>query len=343
MGTLLKDNTPIRLRYNQNYFSFSFTALEFSDPSNNTFAYTLENFDNDWIETSSANRLARYTNVDPGEYIFRVKAANSDGVWNDTGISVPLIIEPPFWRTNFFYGLVLISIILLVLVWVKYREKKIKEQNRYLVLEQKLLRSQMNPHFIFNSLSSIQSFIFENNPVVAGSYLSSFAELIRSILYNSREEFITLEKEVQTLKNYLELQQLRYNKDFTYELSVDDDLEPEQVKLPPMLAQPFIENAIEHGLKDLDRTGELKISFLHVRDYLQIIVQDNGKGIEETMRLNRSRKKNHKSLATQITRERIEILNKGRKANLYSMKIEDRIDPNGKIAGTEVTVRIPLE
>jgi len=110
--------------------------------------------------------------VDPGNYIFKVKAANSDGFWNEEGISIPVVIQPPFWRTNWFYGILVLIVIVLVFVYIKYRERKIKEQNQMLMLEQKLLRSQMNPHFIFNSLSSIQSFIFENDPVQAGSYLS---------------------------------------------------------------------------------------------------------------------------------------------------------------------------
>jgi ligand-binding sensor domain-containing protein len=339
----LRHNEPIRLKYNQNYFSFGFSALDFSDPGQNTFQYKLENFDENWTSANAQNRIARYTNVDPGDYIFRVLAANNDGVWNETGLSIPLIIRPPFWKTKMFYGMVLASIILLVFLWVKYREKQIKEQNRYLVLEQKLLRSQMNPHFIFNSLSSIQSFIFENNPVVAGSYLSRFAELMRSILYNSREEFITLEKEIQTLNHYLELQQLRYNDQFKFELEIGPEIETETIKIPPMLAQPFIENAIEHGLKDLERQGLLKISFSLYSGMLVFCVEDNGIGVEEARRRNLNKAREHQSLATVITRERIDILNKGRRDRLYDMNITDRINEKGQQEGTVVTFHIPVD
>ena len=228
-------------------------------------------------------------------------------------------------------------------MWVKQREKKMLEQNRFLILEQKLLRSQMNPHFIFNSLSSIQSFIFENNPVVAGSYLSRFANLIRSILYNSREEYISLEKEIQTLRNYLDLQQLRFNNNFDYELYTDPDIELETIKIPPMLAQPFIENAIEHGLKDLDRRGQLKVSFTFHDGFIRIMIEDNGIGIEEAMRLKSETQKEHKSLATIITKERIEILNKGRKNRKYSMLIADQSTTENTKVGTRIELLIPVE
>ena len=332
------NNRGIILRYNENYFSFAFTALDFSNPGRNQFAYKLENFDDDWIYTGASNREARYTNVDPGTYTFVVKASNNDGFWNKTGISIPVMIRPPFWKTSLFYVMMAFSLLTIILVWVKWREKKIREQNRYLLMEQRLLRSQMNPHFIFNSLSSIQSFIFENNPVVAGAYLSRFAELIRSILYNSREEFITLEKEIQTLQHYLELQQLRYSNKFSYFIHIDPEIETEHMKIPPMLAQPFIENAIEHGFKEIGRKGELEIWFKQQPGFIMIIVRDNGIGINHA---NRNKKEGHHSLATIITRERISILNKGRKNRLYAIQISDNKKPGADQPGTTVEIKIP--
>ncbi|HPE57799.1 MAG TPA: two-component regulator propeller domain-containing protein [Bacteroidales bacterium] len=342
-STLLSTSNSIHLKYNQNYFSFSFTALDFSDPEQNRFRYKLENFDDNWIDATSLNRVAKYTNVDPGNYTFKVIAANNDGIWNETGVSIPLIIRPPIWRTNIFYAAILIMLIVLVYLWIKYRERQIREQNQYLILEQKLLRSQMNPHFIFNSLSSIQSFIFENDPLAAGSYLSRFSELIRSILYNSREEYITLEKEIKTLQNYLELQQLRYQNKFIYTLIIDPEMEPETMKIPPMLAQPFIENAIEHGLKDLDREGFLKIEFLLHFNTIHIRVEDNGVGIENTKLQNHEKAREHKSLATIITNERINILNKRRKNNLYMLNIHNLKNIRDDAQGTLIEFIIPLD
>ncbi len=211
-----------------------------------------------------------------------------------------------------------------------------------LVLEQKLLRSQMNPHFIFNSLSSIQSFIFESNPVEAGSYLSRFAELIRSILYNSREEYITLENEIKTLKNYFELQQLRYNHKFDFEIDVDPMLDIEEISIPPMLAQPFIENAVEHGIKYIEDNGLITVSFTLMENSIMLIVEDNGIGIKAAKNMKNKKGSEHKSLATIITRERIEILNKGKRKKRYSMQVNETTDVSGKVDGTRVKLIIPF-
>jgi len=343
MDSLLMQQETISLKYNQNYFSFEFAALDFSNPEKNMYAFKLENFHEDWVYTQEGNHTARYTNVDPGKYIFRVKAANSDGLWNEEGISIPVVIKPPFWKTPWFFGLLLTLGLALVFVYIKYRERKIKEQNKLLILEQKLLRSQMNPHFIFNSLSSIQSFIFENNPVEAGSYLSRFAELIRSILYNSREEYITLENEIKTLKNYFELQQLRYNHKFDFEIDMDPEIFPEDISIPPMIAQPFIENAVEHGIKYIEEKGLITVSFTLMDDSMLLTVEDNGIGIKAAKNIKNKKASEHKSLATIITHERINILNKGRRKKLYSMQVQDTTDASGKVNGTRVKLIIPFQ
>ena len=339
---MLTAEKGINLSYNQNYFSFQFVALDYSNPEENKYAYKLEDFDESWIYTSALNRIARYTNVDPGQYTFCVKAANSDGVWNETGIRLPIIIKPPFWKTLWFYSLEFLMLVMCIFIVIKYREKKMREQNLYLQLEQKLLRSQMNPHFIFNSLSSIQSFIFESDPIKAGSYLSRFADLIRAILYNSREEYVLLEKEIKTLENYLDLQQLRYNNKFDYDIDVDPLLDPEGFLIPPMLAQPFIENSIEHGIKYIQEKGQISLSFTLMNDAILFIIIDNGIGIQAAKKLKENKSTGHKSLATIITRERIDIFNKGNKHKPYAMSVSDVKDTHGEVAGTKVKLIIPF-
>ncbi|MAE08293.1 MAG: hypothetical protein CL661_05985 [Bacteroidetes bacterium] len=332
----------IELEYDQNYFSFDYAAHDFSFPSKNKYAYKLENFDPEWFYTDASNRKAKYTNVPPGDYIFRVKAANNDGVWNEDGTAVELVINPPFWKTLWFYFLEGLLFVLLIVAYIKYREKNIKEKNKLLLVEQKLLRSQMNPHFIFNSLTSIQSFIFENNPIEAGSYLSKFSELIRSILYNSREEYISLEKEISTLKNYLEIQQLRYNKMFDYEIDVDSEIDIEMIAVPPMLAQPFIENSVEHGIKDLPGKGFISIKFSLSDESIFMIIEDNGIGVEASKKLKDGKAKEHKSLATIITKERITILNSKLKRKSFSIQITDIVGRDGKVEGTRIKFIIPF-
>lgn len=332
---------PITLKHNQNYFSFEFSAHDYSNPQKNRFAYKLEGFDPDWFFTDASDNKARYTNVAPGEYVFRIKAANNDGVWGDTVSGIDLIINPPFWKTAWFISIEIALIVALVIAYIKYREKKIHDRNKLLLMEQKLLRSQMNPHFIFNSLTSIQSFIFENNPIEAGSYLSRFSELIRSILYNSREEFISLEKEINTLNNYLDIQQLRYNNKFEYSIEIDPKIDTEMQAIPPMLAQPFIENSIEHGIKHLNGGGWIHISYSLSNDTLILKIEDNGIGIEASKKLKDKKASEHKSLAMVITKERIDILNNRKGSVKYSLKVEDIFD-SGKVSGTSVTFTIPV-
>jgi len=338
------NSKPIELNYDENYFSFEFTALDFSNQQNIKYAYKLENADKDWVYIESPSRIAKYTNIDPGNYEFRLRASNSDGIWNEKGISVGLIIKPPFWKTIWFLILVILFLIFIIILIIKYRERKIIEKTQFQLLEQKLLRSQMNPHFIFNSLSSIQSFIFENNPLEAGSYLSRFAELIRSILYNSREEFITIEKEIKTLKNYLDLQQLRYDKKFDYKINIDPLIQTDLIQIPPMLAQPFIENSIEHGIKHLKGRGFISISFtlMPEKNSILLIIQDNGIGIKASRKLENEKSKNHTSLATIIANERLDIFNKGLKKKQFIMEINDIKDDDGKVNGTKVKFIIPF-
>lgn len=334
-------NKTIKLDYNQNYFSFEFAALDFSSPEENKYAYKLENFNEEWTFADADDRKAKYTNVPPGDYIFRLKASNNDGVWNETGRSIDIVIRPPFWKTLWFYFIEGLLFVLIIVAYIKYREKNINEKNKLLLLEQKLLRSQMNPHFIFNSLTSIQSFIFENNPIEAGSYLSKFSDLIRSILYNSREEYISLEKEIKTLENYLEIQQLRFNNKFDFEITVDPKIDIEILAVPPMLAQPFIENSVEHGIKHIEGKGFVSITFSLIKDSILLIIEDNGIGIEASKKMKDKKAQEHKSLAIIITKERMSILNKRKKKKTCSMQIKDIIGTHGQVTGTRIEFVIP--
>jgi ligand-binding sensor domain-containing protein len=339
---LLRTDGTIKLSYDENYFSFTFTALDFSNPTANMYAYKLENFDTDWIKTSANQRIARYTNVFPGDYVFRVKASNNDGIWNDEGVSVHLSINPPFWKTNLFYSSVGFAIFLAIYLFIMLMKKKSRRKNQYLEMEQKLLRSQMNPHFIFNSLSSIQSFILDNNPVKAGSYLSRFADLIRSILYNSREAFVPVYKELKTLENYIELQQLRFDSRFDFNLEVDTEIDTEYFSIPPMMAQPFVENSIEHGMNELERQGHLNIRFTKKEDTLVITICDNGIGLAESGRKNRKKAIEHRSLATLITKERLSLFNRSYKVKKYKLEMNEMKGEGGINEGTEVIITIPF-
>jgi hypothetical protein len=235
------------------------------------------------------------------------------------------------------WGGILLVVFAGSLLFLIVRQRRRQLQAKQNELEQKLLRSQMNPHFIFNSLGAIQSFMMKNDGRKAAFYLSSFSSLMRSILKNSREEWITLQEEKQTLENYLNLHQLRLGEKLSFSVSVASDLEPESLILPPMLIQPFVENAIVHGIEPLDENGQITISFSQENEQLKITVEDNGKGIE-----NGEKRENHTSYALRIFEERVANLKRTIGAEVYS-HIGKRAVSDEQNPGTRVTVKLPLK
>jgi tetratricopeptide (TPR) repeat protein len=237
-------------------------------------------------------------------------------------------------------GLASLLILAIVIAVFAILQNRLRARQRTLQLEQKLLRSQMNPHFIFNSLTAIESFIYTNEPKAAGRYLSDFSQLIRLILDNSREEYIPLSKEISTLKYYLDLQRLRFNEQFDYSLEVEPEIDTENIAIPPMLAQPFIENAIEHGIKAMDHNGIIGIRFSLKGKMIHVEVSDNGIGITQSA-LSEKDQRSHRSLATVITNERLANLNRS-KAEKIQLHIEEVLDDDHHVAGTRVAFDIPL-
>lgn len=236
-------------------------------------------------------------------------------------------------------GLSVILIFLLLLGILILRQKNLQVRFKTIELEQKLLRTQMNPHFIFNSLCAIQDYMYSNNAKVAGDFLSRFAALMRQILENSRAEYVTIDKEVSMLTNYLEIQKLRFERKFIYEIDVDPSIDTEIFAIPPMLTQPFIENAIEHGLLPKKGKGKIVIRFQLQNKLLTIEVEDNGIGREKT----ENQKEEHQktSLSTILTRERLAYL-KNQTGKDISFFIYD-MKKNGIPSGTRVTFRIPYQ
>jgi len=239
-------------------------------------------------------------------------------------------------------SLILITLLALVIGWLINHNNKTKATRNLIILENKLLRSQMNPHFMFNSLNAIQTFILRKNPLEGAFYLAKFAELMRSILYNSREEFVTVEKEITMISNYLELQQIRFNNLFSYSIDVDPDIKVKKTLIPPMLAQPFIENAVEHGFKDIDYPGILNVSFKLEDEGILITIKDNGVGVERSKEYGMGKENLHKSLATVISKERLDLFNNRMKKDLFSLSIKQLEDDEGRITGTEVRMKIPF-
>ena len=343
----------IRLHHNQNVFSFDFVGIDFNNPDENYHLFMLENYDAGW-NLAGSERKAIYFNVPPGKYVFRVKAVNSYGIWSERAIEI--IISPPWW-TNWWVriGAILLvaGIFYLIVRWqlrIKFkrqieqadREKQLSELKRKTgELEMQALRAQMNPHFVFNSLNAINRFILQKDKTQASEYLTKFSRLVRMILQNSQSSLITLESEIESLKLYLELEALRFENRFDYKISMPKDLDIEMIKVPPLIIQPYAENAIWHGLMHKEEKGHLYIDINEENQQIVIRIKDDGIGRKQSANMTSKSATKHKSMGLQITSDRIAMLQ--REDNQQAaVVINDLENPDGSAAGTEVILKMPV-
>ncbi|WP_343623071.1 tetratricopeptide repeat-containing sensor histidine kinase [Flavobacterium lindanitolerans] len=241
-------------------------------------------------------------------------------------------------KKNTFNYFLLGSVVLMVLLFVFIVKAlySIKTKNKKIALQS--LRREMNPHFIFNSLNSVNQFISENKELEANKYLTSYSNLMRNMMENSNKDFVTLNNEVEQLKKYLDLEHLRFNEKFDYEITIDDALDGDAVLVPNMLLQPHLENAIWHGLRYKEGKGFLKLDFKLKNNMVKVIVDDNGIGLTKSKELKTTNQKVHESRGMTNTRERIGLLNELYKKNI-SLKISEKENPE---TGTRIEISFPL-
>lgn len=340
----------IRLSENENFFTIGFSALDFTNPARNRYRYQLHNYDKGWSTVNAENRKASYTKVTPGHYLFTVMGSNNDGVWDQDGTRLHIIITPLWYHTWVFRSVCLALCFILIwylisrrIRWIRRRhevEKKMLDIEKQLYdTELQALRLQMNPHFIFNTLNSIQSFILENDTDRAVDYLGKFSQLIRLILVNSKEPMITVKEELKALRYYLDLEKLRFNDKFDYTIEIDPQVDEEFVEIPTMIIQPYVENAIIHGLLHKDGKGHLDLKIRPGGDHILWIIQDDGIGRERAMEIKKASGLHRKSRGMLITMERLEALNKKDKEQ-FSVEVFDLKDAAGNPTGTRVELRI---
>lgn len=350
---LMADNNLV-LPFSNNFITFHFTAFNYINPEKNEYAYKLAGLDDEWIYAGS-RRFATYTNLSPGNYTFHVKASNNDGVWNEEGTTIMLTIEPEWWQTWWFRILVVLVLAAMLSALMLLFIRNVREKSRVQIAESELkaseaeknfakatlssLRAQMNPHFIFNSLNSILHLISKNDSKSAREYLTKFSRMLRDILNHSRKERITLEEELETLNLYLQLEALRFDKKFTFEVIVDPGIDTEE-EIPSMLIQPYVENAISHGLMNKPGGGHLKIELKKEDGNIICIVEDDGVGREKAAEIKRNKAVQYKSLGMKVNSDRLEMLH--RNGSNGGVKIED-IYNEGCPAGTRVKIYIPVE
>ncbi len=347
----------LSLPYEDHTISFEFVALEFSDPPNNQLKYQLLGVDEHWVSSKKGEPgFARYSGLDAKTYTLLVKAANSDGFWTDPVKLLTFTIRPPWYATWWARMLQAATILALLYGFYRFRVNQIRkrEEMRRMEAEYKqkeaeikqqmsetetaILRLQMNPHFIFNSMNSISSYILKKDITTANNYLGRFAKLMRMILDLAAKPRIAVADEIELLELYMNTEAMRFEQQFTYEVSVDDALDPEEILLPTMILQPFVENAIWHGLSGKKEPGHIRIRFQKEGDLLLCSVEDNGLGRPST---GSYKPPGHESKALGITARRLKLLEEetGVKS---SYEIIDLKDTLGNPAGTSVKIHIPL-
>jgi hypothetical protein len=342
--------------YNASSFAFRFSSGELTVSKKSQVLYFLDGFDDDWKAASPGGEVI-YSKLPPGDYEFRVKSSRDGVQWYDAAYPVSVHIQKPWWGQAWFKILITtLSVAVLIFAYRYYKKEKeqisarLKSRMEIMELNVKMaesrfsnLRLQMNPHFLFNSLSSIQHLIVTQQTARAYKYLTVFSNFLRTLLNYADRNFIPLEEELKILNMYMELESLRFDQSFNYEVSVDESLANEVVLLPTLMVQPFAENAIWHGL--LHKEGEKKLSIRFSNsseDHMTCIIEDNGIGRNRSAEIKKGRLNSvtHESKGIEIIRERLHLMQQ-KTGKPAKVDIQDLVDEQKQPAGTRVTITIP--
>ena len=364
---LLADTTqPVRLLPTQNGFSIGFAAPYFRHPEQIRYRYQLAGFDKNWID-AGLRREALYANMPPGDYTFRVQASWDGTEAQASTVSLRVTVLPMYYQTWWFRALVALGLVLIGrAVWqnrkrqiqlvadlrvaearksqheTELREQDAVFQRRLADTELTALRSQMNPHFIFNCLNSVKLYTLQNDTDKASDYLTKFARLIRLVLENSRADRVTLENELEALQLYCDLEAMRFKEKVNIQIVVSPHIDQQFVTIPPLLLQPYVENAIWHGLMHKPEGGTVIIAVSQPTDQcLHVEITDDGVGRARATALKSKSAGKSKSLGMQVTADRIRMINA-----LYNTEtkaeITDLVAPDGEPIGTKVVLEIPV-
>lgn len=323
----------------ENKLSILFSSINYST-SRVKYSYMMEGMDNMWNQGHENNVV--FKNLPPGTYSFLLKSRLNKDAYSSV-IKLAIVVKPGiFQRLTTWIAICTFIVLIIFIVYFYLKNKKLKQdeiEHQMISLEHKALQSMMNPHFIFNSLGSIQSYILQNKPNEAGLYLSQFARLIRQNMNSLKSNLICIEDETERLRNYLDLEKFRMNDKFTYSIDIDPKIDPDEVLIPSMMIQPFVENAIWHGISPIDAKGEINIRFAQAdKNKLNIIIEDNGIGITAAKTFQKS--DSHLNMGMELTKKRLEILSK--KYNVKSGYFTSELYPGQSNPGTIITLVVPI-
>ncbi|OQP50712.1 hypothetical protein A4H97_02415 [Niastella yeongjuensis] len=335
-----------RLGYQDNSLKISYAGISFKSGGNIWYRYRLKGLTDSW--DSTAQNVLEYPSLPPGNYEFELIAVNKKGIVSDP-VTIAFIVDAPFWQTLPFQILIIATVILLTWLVVAWRFSMLRKkelerttmQQKLNELEQMALRAQMNPHFIFNCLNSIQNFIITNDLESTNLYLSEFAYLIRQTLDNSEKSTISITNEIRYLKRYLEMEMMRFGHSFDYNIEIDPELDPDMEHIPTMILQPYIENSIRHGIRYKENGGGyIDIKFLNSTEGFICIIQDNGIGRKKANEYKSQLHVEYQSKGMSLTAERINILNR-QLSDPITIEIIDLTDAHNQATGTRITLYFP--
>lgn len=335
------------LDYNKNSFAVNLQAINYRGRGRHIFEYRLSGVNDNWVKLKPSESLVRFPYLSPGEYRLECRVLNEDGIRSKKNEFLDITVNPPLWQRWWTFILFSVfagsSTILFFRIRMKRIRRRAEMEKQLKMSEITAIKAQMNPHFIFNALNSIQELILDEDIIASNEYLGKFSDLMRLILQISGKEYISLKTETNILQLYLDLEQLRFGTELEYKILIEENIgiPLTQIQIPGMIIQPYVENAIKHGLLHKKGNKHLEIKFYKEKTHFFCQIRDNGIGRKQAGKIARRRSKYHKSFASQANLNRIKLMNELSNSNI-TLKITDLYKDN-QAAGTEVLLKFPLE
>ena len=347
-ATPISINEYNNLEYNQNNIEINYSILSFKTDFSFPLHYKIN--DSPWEKASTQTRALKLLSLSPGDYKITFKL----GEINNTHFKehvIYLCIKKAYWQNWWFISIWISLLFFLLIVLARWRINELKQKNKllnekieneqkYYKTSLKAIKAQMNPHFFYNALNTIQSFIYSEDKKNASTYLSKFSKLTRLILEMSEKDQITLSEEINTLQLYLDIEKVRFNSDFEFSIQPPKHINTDYIQFPPMLIQPYVENAIKHGLLHKKGAKTLRVQFEIENQLLHVTIDDNGIGRKLSEEINSKKNNQHTSFSSSANQQRFKILSLNNAS--ASVQITDKLDDLNQSLGTTIYLIIPI-